>query len=977
MDLARVALLCRGDFVSLGLVLTWIAWVEWPLLVGEAVYARSDTFAFFFPVFAELYRAVTAGRLPMWSPGIFSGFPLLAEGQIGALYPPHLLAVLLAPTAVLGFLYLRVAHVALAGVGAYVLCRALGSGAFGASVGSLAFSLGSFMVAQQHHASLTAGAAWLPWVLAWTELSFRVRRLARVALLALAAASYGIQILAGHPQPPVLTGELLAAYVLWRQLAQVCGRSTTRSSRAPVLRAFADGFIAVGFIALVGLAIGAVQLLPQYELSRESWRAAGWSYRDAIEYSLPPINLITLIFPYFFRTADGGQWSLWLIWEVCVYVGIAPLALALMAVVGVRGWQTRFFLAVAMISLIVSIGGYLPFGFYERLWSIPPMQLQRAPARFSLAATLSLAVLAAYGAAWLARRPVVTSESRAKASALLALSIGLFGALVLITAHLVIWRAWLRVDRAWSASVLDAWYVRQLSDPLQALTPLKVHAALEWALDLANPKTSLSLGLIAALSLLAVVWREWPRARRLWQAALFTLVAADLSLFASDFHPLATVEELTMPTPAAQFLIDHRGPWRSLTHSDVESTRPNQLLPFGALEASGYSPLELDRHRWYAISMGTVDNTVLDLSNSRFLVQPNEQPALPSYRQVGFHPARPLMIGGANTPNGIVSFRVPGAIATEVRAIIGLANAAEIAQGEVVSEWVVTDAEGIRRIVPLRAGIEIADWAHRQPGARVAHAPAEVAAVIPVGDPSGRPESMRALSLAESPLARRTALSEIEYRHVNPRGQSVLYGVAVVDAQTSSVSQFFTRAKYQAVHRDADATIFENGRAFPRAYLVASTVAATDGPSAMARMMDGPFDPYSTAVVEGVAPRDVPAVGGTGTVDLIEDVGAVTRFRVTTLAPSFLVVTDAWYPGWIVQVDGASAELARANFLFRGVWLEPGTHDVTFTFDPQSFVVGSAVAAVGWAVVASCVISALVAGRPWDWPRSGLVVPSS
>ena len=29
----------------------------------------------------------------------------------------------------------------------------------------------------------------------------------------------------------------------------------------------------------------------------------GWSYQDAIEYSLPPLNLLTLIFPFFFRSA--------------------------------------------------------------------------------------------------------------------------------------------------------------------------------------------------------------------------------------------------------------------------------------------------------------------------------------------------------------------------------------------------------------------------------------------------------------------------------------------------------------------------------------------------------------------------------------------------------------------------------------------------------------------------------------------------
>lgn len=57
----------------------------------------------------------------------------------------------------------------------------------------------------------------------------------------------------------------------------------------------------------------------------------------------------------------------------------------------------------------------------------------------------------------------------------------------------------------------------------------------------------------------------------------------------------------------------------------------------------------------------------------------------------------------------------------------------------------------------------------------------------------------------------------------------------------------------------------------------------------------------------------------------------------------FLFLSEAWYPGWKATVDGKPAKIYRANFAFRALLLEPGTHQVRFDYDPMSFKAGLAI----------------------------------
>lgn len=53
-----------------------------------------------------------------------------------------------------------------------------------------------------------------------------------------------------------------------------------------------------------------------------------------------------------------------------------------------------------------------------------------------------------------------------------------------------------------------------------------------------------------------------------------------------------------------------------------------------------------------------------------------------------------------------------------------------------------------------------------------------------------------------------------------------------------------------------------------------------------------------------------------------------------------LVISDAYYPGWRVYVDGQEKKILVANYAFKAVQLERGTHSVEFIYDPISFRVG-------------------------------------
>lgn len=66
--------------------------------------------------------------------------------------------------------------------------------------------------------------------------------------------------------------------------------------------------------------------------------------------------------------------------------------------------------------------------------------------------------------------------------------------------------------------------------------------------------------------------------------------------------------------------------------------------------------------------------------------------------------------------------------------------------------------------------------------------------------------------------------------------------------------------------------------------------------------------------------------------------------------PAFVILRDAFYPGWKVSVDAIPTVCYRSNGILRGVYVDKGAHLVQFDFKPDSYALGLKCFVMGLAI---------------------------
>lgn len=147
---------------------------------------------------------------------------------------------------------------------------------------------------------------------------------------------------------------------------------------------------------------------------------------------------------------------------------------------------------------------------------------------------------------------------------------------------------------------------------------------------------------------------------------------------------------------------------------------------------------------------------------------------------------------------------------------------------------------------------------------------------------------------------------------------------------------------YDELIEDKTIKIYKNLKFLPRAFLVDDFKVLKNDEEMLSLMKDKSFKPGKIVILEEKPIWDAlsSAAAVKRGVNIVRSGNNSIKLKVDAEKRSILVLTDAFYPGWRVFVDGKEEKIYRADYAFRAVPIEAGRHEIEFVYDPLSFKLG-------------------------------------
>ena len=146
------------------------------------------------------------------------------------------------------------------------------------------------------------------------------------------------------------------------------------------------------------------------------------------------------------------------------------------------------------------------------------------------------------------------------------------------------------------------------------------------------------------------------------------------------------------------------------------------------------------------------------------------------------------------------------------------------------------------------------------------------------------------------------------------------------------------------VYSDGQWKVFEDPRAFPRAWIVHETIVKSNPDRLYSSLNDPALDLHRTALLEVRLPH-APETGN--------ETRETIRFRsyepnhisiaVTEESQGLLVLSELYYPGWRATVNGKPAPIYRVDGALRGILAPRGQSRIELDYRPASFYLGATI----------------------------------
>ncbi|MHB9033603.1 MAG: YfhO family protein [Anaerolineae bacterium] len=737
------------------------------LILFPNTFYSGDTARGYLPERTSLSSALKGGTLPWWEPKLGIGYPLLAEGETGALYPFTLLIALILPPSI-SLTFTLLFHLVLASLGLYLwLCKNQVN-RIASLAGAVIFTLGGFLASHNGHLSIITVAAWLPWLL-YASLGLAYSQQTREILLfsLLLGLLVALQFLAGHAQVSLLILVFSGLYGLYLGIEII--RRDSGAHSFPWIK------VVLWLCALLaGTALASPQLAASWQLSQLSNRAGGLDPAYFTSFSFHPLLLATYISPYL-RGNPYPNGSV----ELIGYIGFLPLVFA-----GIGLWRSPkrfkwYLAALAIVGVLMAFGRWNPI--YPLLLRIPVFNLFRVPARFLLWTSLGLAGLAALGLETVLNSTRFLSQKQ---------------------------RWWMpTIVTAALLCILVLLFTSPSADSLVTLW--------RW-LPLAFTALTITLFLLQQ-HLTRATWLILASCTILVDLLGFNQV---LNLTYNQTQPIAQVQ--TAPR-VAYWLAQDKSLYRIYTKEEIlpieavqkGSLYPNYALTYGYSSANLYMPLLPVLYQDY---VNNLDAQRLNALNVRYYLVPQLLPVDEASELYDvFDPY-------ANLPYGRWLEIEPTRIYS-IELVSYLSHSADLNPGDLTANIILQTTAGQEINLPVRAGYESAEWAYeRSDVARsIKYPQPPVATTFPAR--SGYPPEDH---LGHTYLASWTLdsldIQAVYLQAVMPEAYVRLEQIILHSSQGQELllNHLLGLGDHRIAYRSEDVLVYRNQDALPRAFTITS-----------------------------------------------------------------------------------------------------------------------------------------------------------
>jgi hypothetical protein len=863
------------------------------LAFSDMILARGDTYHYFYPYWDARNAAFRAGELPLWTADIFMGAPLLANPQIGTFYPPNWLTTpFTAPDAVRISILM---HIVWAAIGMFILFRQVVQRSIVPPLLAAAiFAFGGYLGAHVEQINQLQGLAWMPWLFYLYHRTIHDNR--RFLWLIFLAMAWAIQIFSGHTQTVFVSGLGLGIYAF----------ISTFSVGLPVnmAKTLFTALLLLILAAILAVLLAIPQMLPTLELIGMSNRGGGFNPNQATAFSLPPHYLGRALLPSY----DGQLFG-----EYIGYVGVIALGLAIYgSIIPTENNRSRWiWIVIAMIGLLFAFGRFNPLYWY--LADLPGFNLFRVPARWLSLYTFGIAILAGYGL--IALQSCRIAWPRVVITVVPLILLMVMGRVLPILQDDIVGSA------TPSMTTLLGWGIALLL--LIIVFALKIYNQYQ-------TNQSDSVGEVSILSALKIPMSTG-------EVLILSCIVLEL-FFASRILPYNDL------APRDVYL------GQRFTISQMLAYTEGQTPPGRVLSVSGrfFDPGDISTLRERYKRMGMDEQA----QHTAFTAVKNQEILFPN---LGLTWGIPTVdgFGGGVLPtiyySQFTSLLLPEGMPRTVdgRLVENLAQAE--CRGACIPDWrflsmtdtryIITDKvydiwhDGVAFDTTLAdywiAGLQIPNFNYTE--FRVLHT-------------GNLAEFEEFISIDED--LRVTLLQLDELRNLfQTEAVGQFLAITAVDTRTGD----FLQLQPAGINRilSSDVKIYEAPFS-TRASIMPFPVVLPDDwqghEDALVLMQNADFIPLKNTVIHG----DAEKLSGEGQLSFTQYSDTAIEITVNTSEAAYLVLADAYYPGWRVTVNGEETPIYRANVMFRAVRVPAGESTVIFEFVPMLWYYAMAFGGVIW-----------------------------